>query len=346
MSYTSIVTRGLASAFVLTLASISLTAQPGWKKVKEEFIFENAPFSQCHASTIVEIAGQRLMAAWFGGLREGANDVCIWASVCEKGTWTKPVKIADGVSNDAIRYPCWNPVLFKSRSNKLILFYKVGPAPQRWWGMVKSSSDDGKTWSRPVRLPDDILGPIKNKPVQLADGSILSGSSVETPSKWRVQMERSVNDGSTWTKTTLDTNDFDIIQPTVLKYEKGRLQILCRSKQGSIVEAWSNDGGKSWSKPMKTKLPNPNSGIDAVTLQDGKQVLIYNPTLPGAGGRAKLAVAVSSDGMEWKDILMLENGSDGEYSYPAVIQSSDGLIHITYTHERRKIKHVVLKWLG
>ena len=90
-------------------------------------------------------------------------------------------------------------------------------------------------------------------------------------------------------------------------------------------------------------MANPNSGIDAVTLKDGWFILVYNPTIQGDEDRARLNVAISKDGMEWKDALILENESKGEFSYPAMIQTSDGRINITYTYNRVNIKHVVLE---
>ena len=108
--------------------------------------------------------------------------------------WTAPVEVANGVQADGTRHPCWNPVLFETAPGTLTLFYKVGPSPQRWWGMTRTSRDSGRTWSEATRLPDGILGPIKNKPVRLADGTLLSPTSTESteqPSKWRVHFERS-----------------------------------------------------------------------------------------------------------------------------------------------------------
>jgi predicted neuraminidase len=107
----------------------------------------------------------------------------------------------------------------------------------------------------------------------------------------------------------------------------------------SVLQATSEDQGKSWSALKPTTLLNPNSGIDAVTLQDGRHILVYNNTKKG---RSPLNVAISSDGQNWQDIAILENEPNGEFSYPAVIQSTDGKIHITYTWKRKKIKHVVM----
>lgn len=311
-----------------------LPAQPGL--VTMEFIYEKAPFPSCHASTIAETK-TGLVAAWFGGTGEKNPDVGIWVARHEGGNWTAPVEAADGVQNPKQRFACWNPVLFQPKSGPLLLFYKVGPSPRDWWGMLKTSSDGGKTWSEPRRLPEEILGPIKNKPVQLANGDLLSPGSTENDG-WRVHFERSTDLGRSWQKIGPIKGDFGVIQPSILTHSDGRLQILCRSRQRRIVESWSSDAGKTWSELAASMLPNPNSGIDAVTLADGRHLLVYNAT---TRGRSPLNVAVSENGKNWKAALVLEN-QPGEYSYPAVIQTGDGLVHITYTWKRVKVKHVVV----
>lgn len=321
---------------VTTVArSADLTTQPGY--VKGEFIYETASFPQCHASTIVETKSG-LVAAWFGGTREKNPDVGIWVSLHRSGKWTTPVEVANGVVDSQTRYPTWNPVLFQPSKGPLILYYKMGPSPRTWWGMLVTSTDEGETWSEPTRLPDGILGPIKNKPIELANGTILSGSSTEHDG-WRVHMEIGAKQGSSWRKTeALNSKDeLGVIQPAILRFGN-TIQILCRSRQGKIASASSDDEGKSWSQFSLIELPNPNSGIDAVSLKDGRGLLIFNNT---PRGRSPLNVAVSSDGKKWKTILTLED-QPGEYSYPAVIQASDGLVHVTYTWKRTRVRHVVL----
>src|SRR5436190_19942120 len=80
--------------------------------VKSEFLFDTAPFASAHASTIVETS-RGLIAAWFGGTREGADDVGIWVTRDVNGRWEQPVEVATGRQADGTRYPCWNPVLFE-----------------------------------------------------------------------------------------------------------------------------------------------------------------------------------------------------------------------------------------
>ena len=327
------------------------SAALGSPVLHSEFLNEKAPYPECHASTIVEVAPGQLAAAWFGGTKERNPDVGIWFARQENGRWQKAVEVANGVQPaGAARLPTWNPVLFQPPVGPLVLFYKIGPSPSKWWGMVLTSPDQGRTWSEPRRLPDGILGPIKNKPVLLADGSWLSGSSTEgNDDGWRVQFELSRDAGNTWTIVGQPAKGvgFDAIQPSILFYHDGSLEALCRTKQGVVAQTWSKDGGKTWSALTATDLPNPNSGTDAVTLADGRQLIVYNHSAHRAaepkGDRYPLDVALSTDGVSWRHVLTLESEPVGSgYAYPAVIQTSDGRVHITYTWNRKLIKHVVL----
>ena len=335
----------VAALAVVTLGVVSnhAIAQPR-AIVRSEFIFTTAPFPSVHASTIAETRSG-LVAAWFGGSREGGEDVGIWLSRQVNGNWTPPTEVGTGLQPDGKRYPCWNPVLFREADDVLLLFYKVGPTPQRWWGMQRTSKDDGRTWSDAQRLPEGILGPVKNKPVRLADGSLLSGSSTEStdnPSRWRVHFERSVDRGRTWTRVapaaTADGREVDAIQPSILVHPGGKLQAVGRTRSQRVFETWSDDGGKSWTPLQLTMLPNPSAGTDAVTLRDGRHVIVYNHTTKG---RSPLNLSVSRDGKVWEAALVLED-EPGEYSYPAVIETRDGLLHVTYTWKRERIKHVVI----
>ncbi|HVC96489.1 MAG TPA: sialidase family protein [Pirellulales bacterium] len=303
-----------------------------------EFIYEKAPFPSCHASTIVEAEPGRFLAAWFGGSREGADDVAIWLSRYD-GRWSEPEKIADEPGK-----PCWNPVLFRRRkSGEIQLYYKAGPSPDTWSGFVRTSADGGHTFGVSRILPAGLLGPIKNKPLELDDGTILAPTSVESYRAWACWVERSGDGGKTWTKhgpIFHPEHAEGIIQPSILRRTDGSLFMLARSTRriGQICRSTSLDAGCTWSPAEAIKdLPNPNSGIDAVTMADGRHALVYNPTHIG---RTPLVLALSADdGATWKTIHVLEDAA-GEYSYPAVIQAADGSLHMTYTWKRQKVRHV------
>ena len=309
-----------------------------------EFIYLNGPFESAHASTIAE-ASAGLVAAWFGGTREGSPDVAIWLSRMVNGKWTAPVTVASGEQPDGTRFPCWNPVLAPWPDGSLRLFYKVGPNPAGWWGMWRASRDGGITWGPAERLPPGVLGPIKNKPVWLPDGTVLSPSSTESPgndSRWLVHFELSRDSGRTWTRVMppppVDATVINAIQPTVLLHPGGTLQAMGRTRSGYIFETWSPDAGRHWTPLRLTQFPNPNSGIDAVALRDGRYLLVYNHTREG---RSQLRLALSLEGKAWRSVMELEE-EPGEYSYPAIIQGSDGLVHITYTWNRSHIMYVAL----
>jgi len=327
--------------------------------IKGELIYplDNKPTPQCHASTIVETPSG-MVSAFFAGTHERNPDVGIRVSRLVDGKWTWPEEVANGVENETLRYPCWNPVLFLPEEGPLMLFYKVGPNPREWWGMVITSNDDGKTWSEPRKLGEDkkighLLGPVKNKPIQLSDSTIICPTSTEIEKEgkdvdWMVHFEITKDHGKTWEVVGPINNGttFDAIQPSILTYPDGKMQVLCRTRQNVISQSWSDDQGKSWSKMTATDLPNPNSGTDAVTLKDGRQLLIYNHTTKEGkqpNGRNMLNLALSNDGEEWTPVMTLENKpAKAGYSYPAIIQTADGLVHITYTYLRQSVKYVVV----
>ena len=223
--------------------------------VAQEFIFTEAPFEECHASTIAQLPqeqGGGLVAAWFGGTKERNPDVGIWLSRQVGGKWTAPVEVADGVQSPEKRYPCWNPVLFQPSKGPLILFFKVGPSPSKWWGEMMVSNDGGQTWTDRRKLPDGFDGPVKNKPVEMADGSIWCPSSTEDKG-WRVHIEVTPDQGKTWRKIgpLNDGKKIGAIQPSILRYDGGkRLQLLCRDKRGlgNVWQVWSEDGGRTWGR--------------------------------------------------------------------------------------------------
>lgn len=338
----------MAIAVVAALASPITAAEPPGV-VSSEFIFESAPFPECHASTVVETGGT-IAAAWFGGTEERHSDVGIWFSRRSAQGWSAPVEVRNGVQNEKLRYPCWNPVLFQPKTGPLLLFYKVGPSPARWWGEMVSSSDGGITWTNQTRLPEGFLGPVKNKPIQLANGDILCGSSTEH-NGWRVHFERlkyppALNHDWKMIGPIHDGRKIGAIQPSILQHKDGRLQAIGRSRENKIFTTESIDNGATWSEMGLLELPNPNSGTDAVTLADGRHLLVYNHSAGKRAqwdyGRSVLNVAISDDGKTWKAAAVLEKHEKGEYSYPAVIQSADGLAHITYTWQRKRIRYVTI----
>ena len=319
-------------------------ASSGLAQGVDEFIFESAPFPSCHASTVVELANGEVMAAWFGGAGEGRPDVAIWGATRTKTGWSTPRELVREPD-----VPTWNPVLFHTRDGKLWLYYKYGRSPDTWTAGRLSSADEGKTWSAVEHLPAGLYGPIRAKPLVLDDGTIVSGTSVESYSSWAAWVERSADSGRTWTKfgpitvpgatpPSRPAASNGLIQPSVVRLDGRRLRLYARATPniGKIAIADSTDLGITWTQARTIDVPHPNSGIDAVTIPDGRVVLVYNHT---TSGRTPLNLAISRDGERFEMFKTLVD-TPGEYSYPSMIVGKDGALHITYTWQRKRIKYV------
>ncbi len=347
------------------MAASGLAVRAAEAKPVREQIFApgTAPFPSSHASTVVELKGGGLMSAWFGGTAEGKPDVAIWSSRRTAGGWSAPAELAREAE-----VPCWNPVLFHTKDGRLWLYYKFGPSPSNWTAARKVSADEGVTWSAAEYLPAGLVGPVRAKPLVLEDGTIVSGSSVEAYRSWAVWIERSTDGGKTWVKIgpivpPIDAAKEDlsrgpapvlpgttkpkesavtrgIIQPSVVSLGGKHLRLYARSTALTqrVTVADSYDNGVTWTQGRVLEVQNPNSGIDAVALRDGRVVLIYNNT---TSGRTPLNLAVSTDGEHFKMFATLEE-EPGEYSYPALIQTANGDLEMTYTWNRKIIEHVHL----
>lgn len=349
----------MKSRFFILLAAVALVAcapkapeVPASKRaiVLEELVFENQLTRDCHASSLIELESGDLLCTWFGGTRESHPDVQIWVSRKPiGGVWSEPVPVAK--AEEELGGSVFNPVIVQCGGDTLQLYYL---SPDINDGRMITSCDGGHTWSKSVALDKEFTGPLVNKPLYLADGTILAGGSMEGGPGWRIHVERSEDQGKTWTRTPIlnDPKEFKLIQPTFLKHSEEKIQLLARSggktPDTKIAQCWSEDGGKTWSEVTNTTLPNNNSAIDAVTLTDGRHLLIYNHSTRedetcGRKGRGILTLAITEDGVNWEAAAVLEYRTGAvQYSYPAIIQTKDGLVHITYSWHRKRIKHVVV----
>ena len=154
--------------------------------------------------------------------------------------------------------------------------------------------------------------------------------------------------GKTWKRTAFVEADSGVkaIQPSIILLPDGRLEALCRTRSRQIGVTYSSDNGETWSKLRLSDLPNNNSGLDAVSLREGGYALICNdwPIEPDKekGARTPLSILRSDDGQQWRHWITLEDSPILQYSYPSIIQSRDGHIHVVYTWRRQRVKHVEL----
>lgn len=294
--------------------------------------------------------------------------------------WMAPAKNSGKpLVDETWRKPCYNPVLFQIPGGDLVLYYKIGYGVGDWTGWQVRSKNGGKTWGKPEALAKGFLGPIKNKPVYI-NGRIIAPSSTEG-NGWKFHFEISDDKGKTWkyvgpvdAEYSLPTalrkagikketgDDLEAgevltekgaqpilcIQPSILLLKDGRLMAIGRTRNAKLAVTYSSDCGDTWSKVVLSDLPNNNSGTDAVTLADGRQVVVFNDfaTLPGTpkGVRTPVSIAVSEDdGKTWKNAVVLEDSPISQYSYPSIIQGKDGKLHCVYTWRRKRIAYKAIE---
>lgn len=354
--------------------------------INNEFLYKTASFPECHSATIAETTNGDLVATYFGGTKERNPDVCVWVSRKPKGSdeWSAPILAADGVfktgSEEAKlaglsgidstnvnaakgpiidekarktpesyqRKACWNPVIYQQPNGELQIYFKIGNNVADWTGWIVRSKDGGKTWSKREPLQEAYLGPVKNKPI-LSKGRLIAPTSIEKGG-WRLYFEYSDDMGKTWKRTDYVAADEGVlaIQPAIMTLPDGRLCAVSRTRSEHIGITYSSDNGETWTKLRLIETPNNNSGLDAITLKDGRQLLICNDRpIPkgikgGKGVRTPLSLMLSDDGEHWKHWITLEDSPISQYSYPSVIQTSDGHVHCIYTWRRQRIKHVEL----
>ena len=301
----------------------------------KEYIFPvPGPVPECHASTVVMLPDGELLAAWFGGSKEGNPDVQIWVSRRTLSGWSPPVCVTkeEGI-------PHWNPVLYLDEQGKLLLFYKIGHQIPYWKTMVMESLDFGRNWSSPRELVSGDSGgrgPVKNKPIRISNGTLLAPASLEQ-GPWRCFVDV-CRDGIHWEKKPIPAGEesLNMIQPSLWEAPEGHIHALMRSSRGFIYRSDSKDFGETWCNAYPTAVPNNNSGLDCVCMEDGRIALVCNPVEKDWGPRSPLTLFVSRDkGETFEKVMDLET-EPGEYSYPAVI-SQGNILYITYTWNRKTI---------
>lgn len=320
----------------------------------EDFVNVEKPGSISHVSSISPTVGNRVACVWYAGSREGAKDVSIYFSVFdeEKAVWTEPIILIDRkrCSEELNRYvkKIGNPLILRDKRGRIWLFY-ASVFFGGWSGTsinYKFYQDGGYSWSKSRKM---ILSPflnltnnVKNKGINFDDGSFVIPVYHEFIKKFSQLL---------WVRPDGVSPDYEIqkmtthmkaIQPSLLYNGDENLSAFFRNmgkeKKKHILTAYSNDLGQSWSELSDTTLPNPNSGFDMISLSDGAYLGAINNSF---GDRSNLTLIISWDkGKTWKSIKVLEDRRGMEYSYPSITRSSRGFYHITYTYEKKRIKHI------
>lgn len=156
------------------------------------------------------------------------------------------------------------------------------------------------------------------------------------------------NDGDTW-HPSLPIISRGGIQPALARKRNGHITAFMRDNGDSpnrVQMSESADKGETWSAAVKTEIPNAGSSVELLVLKNGKWAFIGNDV---EDGRYRLSLYISEDeGNSWKykTVLEKEEPGKGSFSYPSLIQTNDGIIHITYSYQLgntgETIKYVVI----
>jgi predicted neuraminidase len=306
-----------------------------------------------HGANVIEKLDGGLFATWFGGSREGGRDVVIWGAdfSAASQSWSVPRRIVGPAETKAAlgRYikTVGNSVLARGRLGELWLYY-VTVSVGGWAGSslnVLLSLDEGKTWNQPRRL---ITSPFfnvstlnKSAAIAYSDGSTGLPVYHEFIGKF-AELLKLDSRGNVIDKMRI-TSGRHSIQPLVLPLDNKNAVALMRDTgpwPGHVLASHSEDAGKHWSADTALKLPNPDAAVAGLRRPDGSLLLVFNDT---DSGRSSLALAVSHDqGQSWKTVRHIEQLNDGksEFSYPYLIRNKDGTMHLLYTWNRKRIRHV------
>eukprot|EP00898_Chlorokybus_atmophyticus_P004410 jgi/Chlat1/4970/Chrsp32S04927 len=311
-------------------------------------LFEEQPGRQTHASNLLVIDAQgTLLACWFSGV-EGSDDVSIVVSRLEPGMehvdqkWSAPVSASHAPGRSAQNPVMWLDEMEGESGRRRV--HLLHTSQLAWQGQGTSdvrhvvSSDGGLTWSEPQIVFTEKGAFTKNQLVWSDDGELLlpmyytPGGYEDYASHYCVLKQ--------WVLTAGDM----LAQPSVVKPSPGTsdtvLVSFFRSRRSDFIyRSTSTDKGRTWTKAEKTVLPNNNSGIQALRLLSGALVMIFNNA---RNARKPASIALSyDDGITWPHVRDLEDGIyGGEFSYPSVVQTEDGYIHVSYTYKRETIKYV------
>ena len=331
---------------------------------RKEPVFEahwvsNNETNEAHSASIA-ISDGKPVAVWYGGTEEGHRDVAIFSSSFDR-KWSSPRVIADRYSTEQAlgRYirKVGNPNLYSWPDGRLGLYY-VSVSIGGWAASsinYMESIDQGVQWTSPIRLVTspflNISTLVRTKGLPLSDGGVQLPVYHEFLGKFSETLTLS-SDLTVMDKVRISRGKYSL-QPAITNLDESSAIGLLRysgDPPGRVLSVFSEDSGAHWSTPVRTELPNPDSAVSIINLENGYLLLALNDL---EDGRHRLSLAMGSAD-EWTIVKVLEEETatnldhEYEYSYPSMTIDPDGFIHLVYTWNQKRIKHLRFnrEWLG
>lgn len=332
------------------LAPVVIPAQQNGPVFEAHWVSNNET-NEAHSASIAITNGEPVVV-WYGGTEEGHHDVAIFSSSFD-GKWTTPRVIADRNSTEQAlgRYirKVGNPNLYSWPDGRLGLYY-VSVSVGGWAASsinYMESFDQGGQWTSPIRLVTspflNISTLVRTKGLPLADGGVQLPVYHEFLGKFSETLTLS-DDLNVMDKVRISRGKYSL-QPAITNLDESSAIALLRysgDPPSRILSVFSADAGASWSKPARTDLPNPDSAVSIINPGKGYLLLALNDL---EEGRHRLSLSMGSEG-EWKVVKVLEEETatnpdhEYEFSYPSMTIGPDGFIHLVYTWNQKRIKHL------
>ena len=306
---------------------------------------QDPEFPGVHVAALEEAPNGDLLYGFYAGTEEQADDVRTYLSRLPAGAsdWVAPRVVFDEPGK-----PDGNAVLYTDdeRGNVHLLFSTI-MGPDAAWTQANlrmiTSADNGETWSEPVFVREEWGWLFGTLPFRMTNGEVIV--PIYSEDEWSSGFYIAPDDLSSFEvfpnddATTWPQSIGGMIQPATVELDDGHLLALNRSRDGFIWQTESTDYGRTWSDATPTTLPNNNSRIALLKLANGHLVLAHNPT---QFGRSPLRLSLSTDnGASWSASVDIEDEQGEEFSYPYLLETSDGMIHLGYTHRRESMRHLV-----
>jgi len=325
-----------------------------------------------HAACLLELPDGAILLVWFSGA-EGSAGVGIVGSRLEPGSrqWSEPINVSfvEGRSNQ-------NPIIFLDPEDGYVYCFHTSQGGGEGQGtsyiLRVVSIDGGRTWGRATKVESLSTGNgpfVKGRIILSKDRSewllpmYFTPTMADSGRSHYSAMRRSSDKGITWSEEVpMSSMEQFLVQPSVVRIpQTGTLRAFFRDRQARwVYTTTSTDDGASWSlRHHHLPVPNNNAGIQVDVLQSGRLVMAFNNRQ--GPWRCPLTLALSdTEGLTWAYMRDVELGCNldtvlpvqkpgkrgrkafWEYSYPTVMQTHDGHIHVAYTYRRQTIKHVVV----